>query len=202
MSELVKYGFVYLWFDKKHKRYYVGSHWGNPNDGYICSSDNMWQNHRNRPQDFKRRILKRIYTNREDLLKEEQRWLDMIKPSEFGFRFYNKNAKVSGYWWVNEKTRNEISQKMKGNKHGAVPCSPEKAKRISEAKRKKFEEKRQAGLSCYDKPHGGWSKGRKQPIEEIEKRRQSNLNWWTTEAGLKRRELLRQNFLDNNPKRV
>ena len=25
MSE--KYGFVYIWHDRKHKRYYIGSHW-------------------------------------------------------------------------------------------------------------------------------------------------------------------------------
>lgn len=23
-----KYGFIYLWHDKKHNRFYVGSHWG------------------------------------------------------------------------------------------------------------------------------------------------------------------------------
>jgi len=30
-----KYGFVYLWYDKKHKRYYIGCRWGKENDGYI-----------------------------------------------------------------------------------------------------------------------------------------------------------------------
>ena len=33
-----KYGFVYIWFDRKHKRYYIGCHWGHEDDGYVCSS--------------------------------------------------------------------------------------------------------------------------------------------------------------------
>jgi len=30
-----KYGFVYIWFDRKHKRYYIDSHWGKEDDSYI-----------------------------------------------------------------------------------------------------------------------------------------------------------------------
>ncbi len=29
-----KYGFIYLWRDRKHNRYYLGSHWGSEDDGY------------------------------------------------------------------------------------------------------------------------------------------------------------------------
>lgn len=42
MSENNKYGFVYLWFDRKHKRYYVGCHWGTTEDGYVCSSSDVF----------------------------------------------------------------------------------------------------------------------------------------------------------------
>lgn len=38
-----KYGFVYIWRDKKHNRYYIGCHWGTTDDGYICSSPWMKQ---------------------------------------------------------------------------------------------------------------------------------------------------------------
>lgn len=34
-------GFVYIWYDRKRKLYYIGSHKGNINDGYICSSNRM-----------------------------------------------------------------------------------------------------------------------------------------------------------------
>jgi hypothetical protein len=53
-----KYGFVYIWFDRKHKRFYIGCHWGKENDGYVCSSPWMKQAYKHRPQDFKRKILK------------------------------------------------------------------------------------------------------------------------------------------------
>ena len=39
---------------------------------------------------FKRRVISRIYTNRFDLVIEEQRWLDMIKREEVGTRYYNR----------------------------------------------------------------------------------------------------------------
>lgn len=56
-----KYGFVYLWHNKKHKRFYIGSHWGTEDDGYLCSSNWMRKSYYRNPQDFKRRILSKIY---------------------------------------------------------------------------------------------------------------------------------------------
>jgi len=93
-----KFGFVYLWFDRKHKRYYVGSHWGTEDDGYVCSSKWMRTSYKKRPQDFKRRILSRVYTNREDLINEEQRWLNMIKPSEIAGRNGHGKPSTSRYY--------------------------------------------------------------------------------------------------------
>ena len=55
-----KYGFVYIWRDRKHKRYYVGSHWGTETDQYICSSSWMKNAYKRRPQDFKRRVVARV----------------------------------------------------------------------------------------------------------------------------------------------
>ena len=66
-----KYGFIYIWRDRKHKRYYIGSHWGTEDDGYICSSPWMSQAYKHRPNDFKRRILQRVCSNRKDLLELE-----------------------------------------------------------------------------------------------------------------------------------
>ena len=80
-----KYGFVYLWYDKKHKRYYIGCHWGYEDDGYICSSRWMRKSYKRRKNDFKRRILSRIY-NRNVLIEEEHKWLQLIKSKELGKR--------------------------------------------------------------------------------------------------------------------
>lgn len=84
-----KYGFVYIWRDRKHNRFYIGCHWGKEDDGYICSSTWMRNAYRRRPQDFKRRILKKITTNKSDLFFEELRWLKMIKKEELGKKYYN-----------------------------------------------------------------------------------------------------------------
>lgn len=122
-------GFVYIWLDKKHKRYYVGSHWGTDDDGYVCSSPWMKSAKKRRPRDFKRRILARVLTNREDLLDEEQRWLDMVHPDEIKIRYYNLNLKVRKYWHTYDKSREEVQTKLKGR-----IFSEEHKRKLSEAK--------------------------------------------------------------------
>lgn len=93
-----KYGFVYLWRDRKHKRYYIGSHWGTEDDGYVCSSRWMRKTYSRRPQDFKRKILARVHTNRKDLLEAEYNFLQRIKPHEFKTRYYNISSGKNGHW--------------------------------------------------------------------------------------------------------
>lgn len=110
-----KYGFVYLWYDKKHKRFYIGSHWGTADDGYVCSSNWMKQAFRRRPEDFKRRILKHISSSRKDLFIEEQRWLDFVKDDEIKERYYNLSKNVINHWSMfdPEKTKKTLSEKAK-----------------------------------------------------------------------------------------
>src|SRR5690606_37816302 len=84
-----KYGFVYIWFDRKHKRFYIGSHWGTEDDGYICSSKWMNDAYKRRPNDFSRRILSRIYTNNTDMYDKEYEWLGLISEEDLGERYYN-----------------------------------------------------------------------------------------------------------------
>ena len=134
-----KYGFVYIWFDRKHKKYYIGRHWGFENDGYICSSTNMRNNYKNRPYDFKRKIVSKIYTCIEDLIVEEQRWLDMIDPSECCVKYYNKTLKSNtpstrGY-------KHSIETKLKigiGNK--GKKLSEETKLKLRQAHKKQFDD--------------------------------------------------------------
>lgn len=140
-----KFGFVYIWFDRKHKRYYIGSHWGTENDGYICSSSWMKKAYKKRPHDFKpRRIIARIYTNRRDLLAEEQRWLQMIKPTEMKLkgtnnkpRYYNL-ARRAQHWIADEKKSKTTIQKVSNSlkEMYASPRGELVKKRISEANKK------------------------------------------------------------------
>jgi hypothetical protein len=143
--EQTRSGFVYLWFDRKHNRYYLGSHWGDENDGYICSSSWMKKAYKLRPDDFKRRILSRVSITRAGLLLEEQRWLDMIKPEEVKVRYYNLKLKSHPVWHTDDGERLSIGQKISAAKSGKKtgPCSPEKAKAISEAKKASFDKKQE-----------------------------------------------------------
>ena len=183
-----KFGFVYIWFDRKHKRYYVGSHWGHPDDGYICSSRWMRKSFKRRPDDFKRRIISKVFTNRKDLLVEEERWLRMMKPEEMvvgnstedardSVRYYNLRRDTWEYWHTNPEGRKTIGEKISAAKKGKKtgPRDPSIGKKISEVKRAKFEARKAAGLSCYDSndPWKGNNQGRVNSDESNRKRSES-----------------------------
>lgn len=105
-------GFVYIWRDRKHSRYYIGSHWGSFDDGYICSSTWMKQAYKHRPQDFKRRILKTITSSRHELREEEQRWLHMIEPKEQGKKYYNLTLHTTPSWHLNEERKQSVKDRI------------------------------------------------------------------------------------------
>lgn len=110
-------GFIYIWRDKVRNMYYVGSHDGSIDDGYISSSHWLTAEVRYRPADFKRRILK--FVDLQNLKLEEYKFINLIKDDEFGKKYYNlKQGKPKG-----------IAPWNKG-KTGVY--SPEHRKRISE----------------------------------------------------------------------
>lgn len=49
--------FVYCWTDFGTNKLYVGVHKGQPDDGYICSSKPMLEEHTKRPNDFSREVI-------------------------------------------------------------------------------------------------------------------------------------------------
>lgn len=51
-----------------------------------------------RPWDFKRRILNRVYTTKQDMLLEEHRWLGMIKKEELNVKYYNVLNHHFNHW--------------------------------------------------------------------------------------------------------
>lgn len=145
-----KYGFVYLWFDRKHKRYYVGCHWGTVDDGYICSSSWMKKAYKIRPHDFKKRILKTNISHRPDMYIEEQRYLDMIKSEEIKNRYYNLNIKNGNVWHKWDESIKTIGQKISASKTGknlGKPCPEHVKKAISNANKSRvFTEEHKAKL--------------------------------------------------------
>jgi len=124
-----KYGFVYIWLDRKYNRFYIGCHWGLEDDKYICSSNWMRNSYRRRTHDFKRRILARVYTSKFDLLTEEHRWLSMIKSEELGKRYYNLSKRHFGHWTADSKA-GSIRKKLK-----AAWDNPERRQKASSTMR-------------------------------------------------------------------
>jgi len=150
-----KYGFVYLWYDVKHKRYYVGCHWGLTTDGYICSSNWMRDAYNRRPENFRRRILK-TNLSREQMYIEEQRYLDMQKPEEKKIRYYNLNTKNGNPWHQYPESVKTVGQKISYSKTGkSVPAPEKRGAKISAAKKGKAltEDHKAALKGIKKKPH-------------------------------------------------
>ncbi len=138
-------GFIYIWLDRKHKRYYIGSHWGLPDDGYICSSRWMRKAYKRRPQDFRRRVISIVTTTRKALYEEECRWLDLIKQEELGKKYYNLRKIHSDNHWSCDPDKSEIVlKKMSDSRKGKPghPHTPESRQKLSDAHmgKKKSEE--------------------------------------------------------------
>lgn len=108
----MKYGIVYIWRDRKHKRYYIGCHWGIESDGYICSSTWMKQAYNKRPADFKRRILSIIKTTRKDMFDEEAKWQNLIKADELRVRYYNIKRHGDRHWSSSKEQYQNVQQKI------------------------------------------------------------------------------------------
>jgi hypothetical protein len=107
----MKTGFIYIWYDSKRKMYYIGCHWGTENDGYICSSRRMRDAYRRRPQDFKKRIIQKNI-DRDNLLSEEHKWLQLISDEELGEKYYNLHKHHFGHWSIDNRTNLTIKQKL------------------------------------------------------------------------------------------
>jgi len=107
-----KYGFVYLWFDRKRKMYYIGCHWGNVNDRYLCSSNRMRDAYRRRPKDFKRKILNTNISDRNQMFEEEHRWFSFIKEEELGKKYYNLRKHKWGHWTTDINSSFSIKEKI------------------------------------------------------------------------------------------
>lgn len=94
------YGFVYIWFDTNAKKYIIGSHHGNIDDGYTTSTGGKKVSDifKARPLTMKRRILE--YNTIEDNFKYtqllEQRWLDLRPHIAKNNRYYNTNNISTG----------------------------------------------------------------------------------------------------------
>lgn len=201
----MKTGFVYIWFDKQKKMYYIGSHWGTEDDGYVCSSEWMKRAYRRRPQDFKRRIIQ-TGIDKDNTVIEEDKWLSQIKQNELGARYYNLQKHTKGLQkaWRGNRGRKQSpeekekrAEKLRGQKRSdetrekmrKAQLTPEAIKRNREkilGEKNYFYDKRLTGEQngFYGKKHSDKTKHK---LSEANKgmtfpNRPSNAKgtvWWT-----------------------
>ncbi len=160
--------FVYMWFDKNRKMFYIGQHSGTLDDKYTSSSRWLAGEIKYRPDDFKRRIIKTFNTKNE-AQKYEGYLLTLIEDNEWGRKYYNtKQGKPKGVApWnkgkrgsISELTRKKLSDAKKGNPSNRgkkfpklegpnnVMNRPEQRKRMSELAKKRRK---------FVKPDGSWT---------------------------------------------
>lgn len=133
-----KYGFVYIWYDRKRRMYYVGCHWGTEGDGYICSSNRMRDAYRRRPDDFKRRVIEKT-NDKLNLYEVEYKWLSMIDENDLGKKYYNLRTHKWGHWSSDENNSLSVRQKVSQTKrkYWDSPESDNMKKQVSEFHKKR-----------------------------------------------------------------
>lgn len=90
--------FIYRWFDRSLNKYYIGSHYGNVNDGYLFGGIDIKKEYKRRPNDFEREILSyHLVSEYSEIRKIEKEYL--IKYDvENNDLFYNRtNESYGGY---------------------------------------------------------------------------------------------------------
>lgn len=90
-------GFIYLWWDTKRNLYYLGSHKGTPDDGYIGSNKRFQSAYKSRPHTFRRKIIETLEFDKHKLLLDrEEHWLSLIKDDELHCKKYYNEKKFAG----------------------------------------------------------------------------------------------------------
>ena len=131
-------GFVYKWIDSSNGMYYIGSHKGCANDGYIGSGVHFNRAYSKRPEVFSREIL---YTG-EHYIELEEFILEELDAMNDSMSYNLKNSAVGG--WEHTHTNEDVKAK--------------RAKAISESKKGKtypfmFLDKNGKNNPMYGKKH-------------------------------------------------
>jgi hypothetical protein len=72
----------------------------------------MRKAYKRRPQDFKRKILSRVTSSKQNLLDEEYRYLSMMDQSELGKKYYNLTNHKNGHWMTVDEKAKTLKEKI------------------------------------------------------------------------------------------
>lgn len=133
-------GFIYIWYDTVKKKFYLGSHYGTPDDGYVGSGTYFKRAFNKRPHTFKRRIIQYVVGSKTDVLVTEQSWLNLIEDNELGKKYYNlkksaKGGSVKGrpFKPISEEQRQKLRKPKSNTANYHQPKSPTHKENISTA---------------------------------------------------------------------
>jgi hypothetical protein len=88
--------FIYIWTDNFLKKYYIGSHIGNIEDGYLFGGIDIKKEYKKRPNDFERKILSyHIVNSNEEIRLIEKDYL-VKYDVENNSNFYNRTNESYG----------------------------------------------------------------------------------------------------------
>lgn len=89
-------GFVYIWMNTRSRKFYIGSHMGTTDDGYVGSGTLFAIKYYKEPENFKRRILQYVSGDVLDIRAAEEKWLALIEDGCLhGVKYYNRTKTVS-----------------------------------------------------------------------------------------------------------
>lgn len=173
-------GFVYKWNDFYNGKYYIGSHLGDVNDGYVGSGSYFKKAYKKRKECFSREILYigKDYIELEEFILQELDCKNDINS-------YNLTNNARGVSMQSEESKRKISKSKKGNTY------------FSKEHRKKLSEKKKGELHpCYGTE--GYYKGMKHSKESRLKMSKSKRRKVFCELNNKKYESVKDLSLDLN----
>ena len=190
--------FVYRWHDKLYDKFYIGSHKGTVDDGYICSSEVMLAEYNQRPNDFEREIIS-VHESYNDALQHEVFLLQSLDVKH-NVQYYNRHngngkvypAIVGRVKSLKErkrlsialtgKKRSEESKRKQSETNKGKTLSPEQKAKISAGVKKFYNDNPNAAEAKAKLRK--WNVGKKLSEEHKQKIRESLKKDWHKKRGL------------------
>lgn len=123
-----KEGFVYKWKHKESGKMYIGSHYGNIDDGYVSSSNEFNPIYDSDPLMFERTIIVRGLT-RKQALKEEKELLISVDAAN-SEEYYNLHNEPGNGWSHHDNPKLSKKYYAKISKARKGQLSPHKGKKV------------------------------------------------------------------------
>jgi hypothetical protein len=104
--------FIYQWFDRKLNKFYIGSHYGHINDGYLFGGIDIKKEYKKRPNDFEREIISYHLVSEYYEIREIEKSYLIKYDVENNDMFYNRTNESYGGYHKNsvDKRLNDIDE--------------------------------------------------------------------------------------------